>query len=489
MLPFAKNEDPCHKLFLSKYHLSSENSRLSHTEIIMAIPQSNYLKNTIPELEDTFIEIIGEIPLFGQLSNDLRHQLFQYAKFLKLKPKEPVIQQGMFDQEIFILLEGKLNVFIQDHLGNDVLIDVMADPFTLFGERSLLGEPRGASILSDEYSLLLGIDLSSLPDMLDGVDSPENRDVDEVYTQNVAMYTVFATVLTQRLERLVRDQYKLRQKVGEFQKRQTAWTREWLLSRIFNQLNSDKLPLYPEIREIFQRKFKKYNITDDNLLAIINSSEIRTRHLYMEMVRLQTLGDLDHMHNLVFDLISDIATFLYNHPKYANLFAVRLSDAHDIPDLMGLSDFFNTLYETILDSKVLNQSISKVEFLDALLQENNINPLHLINTLEEKGWTENQFSLAYVAYLICQQSIYFVSQTNQIIGDYVHFLSTYNAPKQTSLASGQQSSAIVQQFADMQAQQQLVLSSEDTAQESEPSQSDSGSTQEDADDLLKSLGL
>ncbi|MBF0287747.1 MAG: cyclic nucleotide-binding domain-containing protein [SAR324 cluster bacterium] len=446
-------------------------------------PQSNYLKNTIPELEDQFIEVIGDIPLFSQLSSNLRHQLFQYSKFTKLKAREYAIEQGMFDQEIFVLLRGRLNVLIQDNVGNESLIDVMEQPFTLFGERSLLGEQRGASIQADDEVLLLGIDLSSLPDILDGMENPESREDDEVYQQNVKMYTIFATVLTERLERLVRDQYKLKQKVREFQKRQSFWTEEWMLARIFNQLASDELPQIPEIRDILHKQLKKYQISPPTLREILLSRKISTRRFYMEMVRLNALGEFDQLNNIVLDSVYEITAYLQTHPDFNNLFEISLLEIHDIPAMTTLPDFLNTLYHSMTEANILVKPLPKVKFLNAILTEKGVQTVAFLNFLQEDGWCKDNFSLAYVVYLVCQSSIYVISEANQKIRDYVNFLVTYSTPKQASQVSADQSHALIEQLAEMQEQQKASLPQE-KSQPAEPE-----SAQGAADDLLSSLGL
>ncbi len=133
----------------------------------MEVRSTHYLKNTIPEQEDEFVYLIGELPLFSHLPKALRSHLFQYSKFISLKDGQRIIQQGMFDQEVFILIYGALSVLLEDEkTGKEELIDLMQVQFTLFGERSLLGETRGATVEANGDTLLLGIDLSSLPDIL-----------------------------------------------------------------------------------------------------------------------------------------------------------------------------------------------------------------------------------------------------------------------------------------------------------------------------------
>ncbi|MBF0279191.1 MAG: cyclic nucleotide-binding domain-containing protein [SAR324 cluster bacterium] len=460
----------------------------------MPEPQSNYLKNTVPELEEEFIEEIGKIPLFSQLSHELRHQLFSYSKFVKLQHQEKLIKRGMFDQEIFVLLQGKLNVLVPHNDNQEIVIDVMDAPFSLFGERSLLGEPRGSSIDSEGESLLLGIDLSPLPDVLEAFETPETRQQDAIFAQNIAMYTIIATALIQRLERLVDDQYKLKQKIGAFEKRQDSWKQEWWLSRVFNQMNADKLTLNPEIQDILLMLLKKHKIEHPSLEKIILSQQFGSRRLHTEMIRLNALGELEVMEDFILDSVREIAEFFCRHPDYSNLGNINLLEVHEIPKITTLSNFLEAFFNSVLESKILAKPLSKKEFLDSVLDEEGINPSHFSTTLRSKGWVSDNFSQAYLLYLSCQQCIYHVTEANQTIRNYIHFLTTYNTPKQSASKSNKSVPSVSKQFLKMQERHESVLANHASPLESNSSEEsstpgESNSAQNDAEDLLKSLGL
>ena len=108
----------------------------------METPATNYLKNTLAHGEEQFVKIMHQCDLFKDAPDELLHKIFQYAKFVKLYDKQRCVEEGMFDQEIYILIDGALNIFVKNDEGIEEKIDMMHRPFTLFGERCILGEPQ-----------------------------------------------------------------------------------------------------------------------------------------------------------------------------------------------------------------------------------------------------------------------------------------------------------------------------------------------------------
>ena len=449
----------------------------------MSFPLSNYLKNTIPELEGEFVELIGEIPIFSNLPKDLRIQLFQYSKFISLRDDQRIITQGVFDQEIFVLLRGALSVLLKDASGKEELSDLMQENFTLLGERSLLGEPRGASIKADGDAFLLGIDLSPLPDMIGAIEDQEKRVSDDEYLRSAQMYTVFSVVLTQRLGRLIRDQYKLKQRILGFQRRQNVWTYNFLLARVFNQFYANELPPSPNIREIIKRNFKRYNIFSPRIREILISQKLSTKKLYVELMKLDTLGKIENLSEMVLTLVNEIADFLKTHPMYEGLFDINLVDVHEeLKALSPLSDYLKVLYQSILDSGALSRPMTKTKFLDIFFKKDQLNPTEFVKCLQSEQWVTNNFELAHIMFLVCQQGIYSVSKANNHIRDYVKFLHTYDAPHQDKRSIQEQAPMIVERFREMEVQHNRGLSSEEAPESGEV-------TQSSVEDLLSSFGL
>ncbi|MGK5090613.1 cyclic nucleotide-binding domain-containing protein [Deltaproteobacteria bacterium TL4] len=444
------------------------------------IPQTHYLKNTAPEVEQEFVEIMRQVPLFAQLSLSQLQQLFQYSKFVKKGPGEAVIQQGLYDQEIFVLIQGELRVFLQNEIDEEKQIDVMNQMFTLFGERSLLGEARGASIKAAGEVLLLGIDLSSLSDMLDGMEFPENRLADQEYQQNITMYTLMSVVLTERFDRLVRDQYKLKHKIQGIYDHKDLWEKDFLLSTIFNELCADGLPINNEIRIILQQKLKQYGIPVDVINKLLLGRKLRTRLIYTELARFQVEEKVTNVNKLVFDLTREIAEKVRSFSNYQNL--LKFNSVDDL-EMTNLGDHLMILHQQIANSKVLAKPLSKAQFLTGILVEGTLDPVSFAQYLASGGWTKDHFSLAYVMYLVCRCSIYNVSEANRRISTFVQMLAAHNYTARQNKATNPMQRVLVDQLVKMY---EYTLKSSVSAA---PTKMEETSSANQVEELLSSLGL
>jgi CRP/FNR family transcriptional regulator, cyclic AMP receptor protein len=69
-------------------------------------------------------------------------------------PKNMIIfQEGDASDQIFVLLEGKLKVFLADSDGKEIVVDMLS-PRQYFGEMALDGESRSASVMTIVVSKL-----------------------------------------------------------------------------------------------------------------------------------------------------------------------------------------------------------------------------------------------------------------------------------------------------------------------------------------------
>lgn len=441
------------------------------------IPSTNYLKNTAPEEEDRFVQTIRKIPIFANLPENLRKLIFQYSKFVPLKKGQRCIQQGMFDQEVFILIHGNLDVFLETEEGEQH-IDVIRNPFSMFGERSLLGEQRGASIAAADQALLLGIDLSSLPDVLEGLDAPEYRVSDENYQQNIDMYTVFASVLTERMEGLVHDQYKLLQKVRRQVEQTSAWKRNTLLIRVFNDFYKDTIPINADTRQIFKDVLKLFEVNHTPLLSLIDSPKFTTQRFYTLMVKLQTLGELEQVEEILFSLVRRLVGYLQNSSHYAELLKY---ENPEIPPIKTLSSFLKELYNAINEAPMLKRPMELEAFLEAFLWEGHPNPQQLAGYLQRQQLVQDRFGLAYVMYLICQSTIYSVGGANKNIARYIECLAYFNSPRKFSYSEVDMNQELIQTLVDMHQNTQAKEGAEDVQPEA--------AAANNVDDLLASLGM
>ena len=118
-------------------------------------PVTNYIINIIgdsPEIR----EAINGIVYFRNASQNLISLIVRFGKIVKLNKGDTGIKEGDFDQWVYIILEGSLDVYVGEQK-----IDSIRN--TLVGERCILGESRKASLKASEGgAILLGIDMAIL---------------------------------------------------------------------------------------------------------------------------------------------------------------------------------------------------------------------------------------------------------------------------------------------------------------------------------------
>lgn len=79
---------------------------------------------------------------------------------VRVYPKNTIlIQEGDNSDQLYVVLSGKLRVFLADGKGNEITIDILG-PDQYLGEMALEGEPRSASVMTMEPSRLSVIERS-----------------------------------------------------------------------------------------------------------------------------------------------------------------------------------------------------------------------------------------------------------------------------------------------------------------------------------------
>lgn len=443
--------------------------------------KTNYIKNTNPELREQFVEILRQIPHFSGLSNDLLDMLFQYAKFVPLQDGERPVLEGMFGQEIYTLIRGKLERFIKGEAESEKQVDVIYKPFSLFGEQCILGEMNNASIEARDEALLLGIDISALPDMIDAMENPEGRLEDSAYQQNTALYTVFATVLTERLDRLIKDKYKLVQRISilhDSDAYRAVWQQNSLLTTIYNEFGNNELAPELGIQPILQRQLKPLFEHSQALQALLASETIDTQKIYVELIRMKALGAPVHMNELLLEITQEISENAWQHDEYRQN---RLFEPYDASSYDCLADFLNEAYDAIVESGVLAQPMEKAQFLAAFLSDNGLSPTSLIDWLRAENLVNDEFSLACCLYLICQTCISKELMVNHGIARAIAYLLSVSTPRQFIQLSQVPNLQLVQEV------EQLYQVDDDAGTvEEEPKKA---AHQESVEDLLSEFGL
>ena len=70
-----------------------------------------------------------------------------------------VVHEGHKSDQLYVVLSGKLRVFLADSEGKEITVDILG-PEQYFGELALEGEPRTASVMTTEVSRLSVIERS-----------------------------------------------------------------------------------------------------------------------------------------------------------------------------------------------------------------------------------------------------------------------------------------------------------------------------------------
>jgi CRP/FNR family cyclic AMP-dependent transcriptional regulator len=85
---------------------------------------------------------------------------------IRFYPKHTLlIQEGDLSDQIYVVLSGRLKVFLSDSDGKEIVIDTLG-PRQCFGEMALEGEPRSASVMATEPCKLAAIERGQFKEFL-----------------------------------------------------------------------------------------------------------------------------------------------------------------------------------------------------------------------------------------------------------------------------------------------------------------------------------
>jgi CRP/FNR family cyclic AMP-dependent transcriptional regulator len=94
--------------------------------------------------------MIDKLPLFAELTPEQKALIAEGIHIQKFPRSAVLITQGDLSNSLFILLSGRLKVYIVGVNGREILLDFL-EPTAAFGELSLLdGQPRSASVMTVE---------------------------------------------------------------------------------------------------------------------------------------------------------------------------------------------------------------------------------------------------------------------------------------------------------------------------------------------------
>lgn len=101
------------------------------------------------------IPLLKQLPFFADLPDDLLGQIVATGRPREFSAGEVVFHQGDPPDGLYVMLDGKLRVYLSDDQGHDVELASL-ETGSLFGEMALLdGEPRSASVACVESSRCL----------------------------------------------------------------------------------------------------------------------------------------------------------------------------------------------------------------------------------------------------------------------------------------------------------------------------------------------
>ncbi len=75
--------------------------------------KANYLQQILGDNEEAQLAI-REIPYFRDCSDKLLRLIFRYGRVFSLQEGEELTREGEFDQWVFIVLSGRLAVYVGD---------------------------------------------------------------------------------------------------------------------------------------------------------------------------------------------------------------------------------------------------------------------------------------------------------------------------------------------------------------------------------------
>ena len=399
----------------------------------MTDPQANYLINTAQELQDRFVNVLKNMAAFSQLSDEQLRQLFRYSKFVKLADQDRPIKQGGYDQIVYILIQGRLTVFMKLESGEEERLDVIFKPFSLVGTQCILGEPRTVSIEASGEVLLIGIDVSLLSDIIDGFENPDTRLVDTEYIINRDIFTVFAAALVERLNRRVKDQYKLCQRADSLKASkpfQKLWRQNLLATTLFNQFCRNELSPNLDTRKKLQKVLDPHIKKGQALYKLIHTrKKIDTEKVYIDLIRAEALGKIQDLHPLLVKVIKELVPLAGDLGEYSEAIQYQFDKK---PDLWSFTGFLNDAHEKIAASEVTAKPLKRVDFLEGFLVGAHPNPPAFATFLQNGGWVNDHFSLAYIMFLICQSCLLIDLSVNKQIGQFIQEIILMGAPRQNT---------------------------------------------------------
>lgn len=116
-------------------------------------------------MSEEYAAIITRLPLFKGYTLDGAKRVLSCGEVIEPSPGEVLFKEGDPPSAVFLVLSGKLQVFVERHGRDVVLTD--SGPSTIVGELAVLcGIPRSASVRVLEKTTVLRWDASTFRELL-----------------------------------------------------------------------------------------------------------------------------------------------------------------------------------------------------------------------------------------------------------------------------------------------------------------------------------
>jgi CRP/FNR family cyclic AMP-dependent transcriptional regulator len=127
--------------------------------------QENFLM-----ISETLVDSLSNIPIFSGFTEAECQQLYDAAQLLVFRPGEIVLHQGKVAQELWVLMEGKCEVFKHAEDGQPGQLPIVLatlEPHSNFGEMSFFdGAPHSASVRAQTSVKLLCFSRDKFDEMI-----------------------------------------------------------------------------------------------------------------------------------------------------------------------------------------------------------------------------------------------------------------------------------------------------------------------------------
>jgi CRP-like cAMP-binding protein len=139
-------------------------SILSNSIQVQKLPEEKHVIE--PWWQERLMDAISAIPFLSHLSEKERSKMVETATVHIFNTDEVIISEGDEGRSIYVVLDGRVRVFAKDYQDGELEIAVLKTN-QFFGEMSFLtGEPRSASVVAEDLSLIIEFSYTSMCDII-----------------------------------------------------------------------------------------------------------------------------------------------------------------------------------------------------------------------------------------------------------------------------------------------------------------------------------